>query len=164
MRILLVLAFGLAFGIEGMTLIRSFVINDDGEDETEQTTEQLPTLREGDVLLSLPGPPVRVHRLRLLARDEAWTFSVISRPDSSRKHPYTLTFDHLTTGAETTAPSAPSYTWSPNDTSAFEASWPLPPGRRPATLTVTGTLQVSADSTASATRTVDVSHVPVRMR
>ncbi len=162
-RILLTLAFGLAFGIEGMTLIRSLVIDD--EASTEQTaTEQRPTLAEGDILVPSLDPPVRARRLQLQATDREWTFTLSARPDSASEQSYTLTFDRLTTGDGTALTTAPSHTWVAGDTASFSASWALPVGQRPDALTVTATVQHSPDSTTSVTRRMDVGHVPVRMQ
>lgn len=164
-RILLVVAFGLAFGIEGMTLVRSFFLDDPSETATEQTAgETLPRLEEGDALVPALEPPVRVRGLRLRAAETAWTFELAARPDSPPAQPYTLTFDRLSTSPGPTLTTAPSHTWSPADTASFTASWSLSPGRRPEALTITATRQISADSTVSSTRTVDVGHVPVRMQ
>lgn len=46
----------------------------------------------------------------------------------------------------------------------FAASWILPVGQRPDALTVTVATKVSADSTATASRTVKVGHVPIRQQ
>jgi hypothetical protein len=159
-RILLTLAFGLAFGIEGMTLFRSFVL-DPGSDEPAAAQAQRPMLQEGDALLPGATPPVRVRRLRLLATDETWTFTLVARPDAPPERPYTLRFDRLTTTGGTARTTTPAHTWAAGDTVAFTASWALSPGQRPDALTLTATGGAS-DSTT--TRTVDVGHVPVRMR
>lgn len=164
-RILLILAFGLAFGIEGMTLIRSFVLDIEPEEPVEQREpDKEPTLQEQPVLMSRADSTIAVQRMRLLAQDEAWVFNLVVRPTAPLQDPYTLTFDGLTTDAGQTLTTAPSHTWSPTDTSVFKASWSLPPGQRPATLTVTATRAVGPDSTASTRRTVTVGRVPVRMQ
>jgi len=162
-RILLTLAFGLAFGIEGMTLFRSFVL-DTGDEASVETQEKRPMLQEGEALVPATAPDVRVRRLRLRASDEAWTFTLIARPDTASDRDYTLTFDRLISTNGTADTTAPAHTWVAGDTVAFAASWSLPPGQRPDALTITATTSVSSDSTASATRTVDVGHVPVRMQ
>ena len=162
-RILLTLAFGLAFGIEGMTLFRSFVL-DTGDDEPVETEEKRPTLQEGDALVPATAPDVRVQGLRLLASDEAWTFTLIARPDTTSDRDYTLTFDRLTSTNGTADTTAPAHTWVAGDTVAFAASWSLPPGQRPDALTITARASVAPDSSTSTTRTVDVGHVPVRMQ
>lgn len=162
-RILLTLAFGLAFGIEGMTLIRSFVVDD--EDQTEESVaEQRPTLEEGVVLVPSLDPPVRVRRLQLRASDQEWTFTLTAGLDTLSERSYTLTFDRLTTGNGSALTTAPSHTWAAGDTASFSASWALPVGQRPDGLTVTAVAEVSPDSTASVTRTLDVEHVPVQMQ
>ena len=163
MRILLGLAFGLAFGIEGMTLIRSFLLDD--EAPTEQTaTEGPPVLREGEALVPSVAPTVRVRWLRVRATDQSWTFVLVARPDSAGNRPVTLSFDRLATSSGATLTSAPRRTWTPPDTASFTASWALPVGQRPDALTVTASTPVGPDSTASATRTMDVGHVPVRVQ
>lgn len=160
-RILLTVAFGLAFGIEGMTLIRSFVL-DDEESDAQTTTEEHAVLREGDVLLPSFGLPIRAHRLGVRAGRDDWTFRLVARPDTMMDHPYTLTFERVTTGNGTTRTTGPSHTWAPGDTVSFAASWAFPVGQRPETLTITGTAVISDDSTATASRRVKVGHVPVR--
>jgi hypothetical protein len=162
-RILLALAFGLAFGIEGMTLLRSFVF-DPGSEEQVEAQEAMPVLKKGEALVPATAPDVRVQGLRLLASDETWTFTLTARPDPASDRDYTITFDRLTTTSGATQTTAPSHTWAAGDTMAFAASWSLPPGQRPDALTMTATASVGPDSTASATRTVDVGHVPVRMQ
>jgi hypothetical protein len=162
-RILLGLAFGLAFGIEGMTLIRSFLI-DQEEDPTEQTTDAHPILRGGDVLVPALAPSVRAHRLRLRAYPDEWTFTLTARPDSLADRSYTVTFDRLVLDNGTELTSAPSHTWAPADTASFAASWTFPVGQRPTSVTITAAFPLSPDSTARATRTVDLGHVPVRQQ
>ena len=162
-RIFLALAFGLAFGIEGMTIIRSYFV--DGEStQTESTADRPPTLDAGQALVPAAGPTVRVRRLRVQATDTAWTFSLTARPDTALAVPYTISFDRLDIDGGGTASATPSHTWAPGDTTSFTASWALAPGRRPAALTVTATTVVPPGSTSTATRTVDVGHVPVRMQ
>lgn len=161
-RILLTLAFGLAFGIEGMTLVRSFVVDGGDDPETTQTTERRPVLREGTAPAPSVAPDVRVRRLRVQAGDREWTFTLVARPDSARDRPVTLSFDRLTSTNGTPFTSAPRRTWAPSDTASFAASWALPVGQRPDALTVTASVPAGPDSTTSVTRTLDVGHVPVR--
>ena len=164
-RILLTLAFGLAFGIEGMTLVRSYLFyGEDAEPDTTQAAERRPVLREGHALVPSLAPDVRVRRLRVRATDQAWTFDIVARPDTARDRPVTLTFDRLTASDGATLTSAPRHTWTPPDTAAFTASWTLTVGQRPDALTVTATTPAGPDSTATVTRTMDVGHVPVRVQ
>jgi hypothetical protein len=161
-RILLGLAFGLAFGIEGMTLIRSYLIEDGPESpDTEETAP--PALREDSPLVPEATAAIRVRRLRLFAEDDVWTFTLVAGPDSALSTSYTLSFDRLQTDGGTALTTAPSYTWAPGDTTGVTASWGLDPGQRPDALTITATTQVTPDSTVTTRRTVDVGHVPVRM-
>ena len=161
-RILLGLAFGLAFGIEGMTLIRSFII--DTDQPAVETTDARPVLKEGDALVPSLEPGLRAHRLRLRATRDEWTFVLTARPDTALSRETTLTLPQLTRSNGSVDTSAPSHTWTPGDTASFTASWTLPVGQRPDALTITATSSVSSDSTASVTRTMDVGHVPVRMQ
>ena len=163
MRILLGLAFGLAFGIEGMTLVRSFLLDD--EAPAEQTaTETRPVLQEGEALVPSVAPTVRARRLRVRATDQAWTFTLVARPDSAGDRPVTLSFDRLTRSDGSALTSAPRHTWTPPDTASFTASWSLAVGQRPDVLTVTAETPAGPDSTAVVTRTLDIGHVPVRVQ
>lgn len=164
-RILLGLAFGLAFGIEGMTLVRSFLLEDEAPAAEQTATEARPVLREGEALVPSVAPTVRARQLRVRATDQAWTFTLVARPDSAGDRPVTLSFDRLTTsdGSALTS-SAPRHTWTPPDTASFTASWPLAVGQRPDVLTVTAETPAGPDSTAVATRTLDIGHVPVRVQ
>lgn len=161
-RILLGLAFGLAFGIEGMTLVRSFII--DTDQPAVETTDARPVLTEGDALVPSLDPGLHAHRLRLRATRDEWTFTLTIRPDSTLSRETTLSFPQLTRSNGSVDASAPSRTWMPNDTTSFSASWTLPVGQRPDALTVTATTRVSPDSAATVTRTMDLGHVPVRMQ
>jgi hypothetical protein len=163
-RILLVLAFGLAFGIEGMTLVRSFLIDPAESPSDPAPTEPRSALNEGDILVPSLSPRVRARRLQVKATTEEWTFHLTARPDSLSRQPYTLSFDRLTLSEGTALTTAPRHTWPPADTASFTASWTLPVGQRPDALTVTATIRVSTDSTTSVTRTMDIGHVPVRMQ
>ena len=162
-RILLGLAFGLAFGIEGMTLVRSFLIDQD-EPSTEQAENTRPVLREGVALAPSVAPFLRARRLQVRATNQEWTFLLRARPDSLDERTYTLSFDRLTLGNGSTLTTTPRHTWPAADTTSFTASWTLPVGQRPETITVTATTQVGPDSTVSATRTMTVGHVPVQMQ
>lgn len=161
-RILLTLAFGLAFGIEGMTLLRSFLL--DTDPAPEESEERQPVLREGDSLMPTGAPALRAHRLQIRATDQEWTFTLVVRPDSALDRATTLTFNQLTTSNGTTLTTAPRHTWSDSDTSSFAASWSLPVGQRPDALTMTATTHMSSDSTVSTTQTTEVGHVPVQMK
>lgn len=162
-RILLALAFGLAFGIEGMTLVRSFLVDD--EPEAEQTTaEAQPTLAEGGMLVPSTTPTVRVRQMRLVGTQDEWIFRLNVRPDTVLAHPYTLSFDRFTTRGGRAFTTAPSHTWAPSDTASFTASWALPVGQRPESLTVTATARIGPDSTTAITRTVSFGHIPVRQQ
>lgn len=153
---------GLAFGIEGMTLVRSFLI--DTEESTVKATDAPPVLEEEEALAPSLAPSLRARRLRLRATREEWTFVVTTRPDSALSRAVTLAFPQLTLSNGTVRTSAPSRTWAPGDTASFAASWTLPVGQPPDALTVTVTAPASPDSTTSVTRTMDVGHVPVRMQ
>ncbi|MFP4229114.1 MAG: hypothetical protein ACLFTE_09835 [Salinivenus sp.] len=160
-RILLGLAFGLAFGIEGMTLVRSYVLDRDAG-RAEDATEDRAALREGDVLVPGTSAAVRVRQLHVRATDEAWTFVLRADPDSVGPGKYTISLDELTADDGTVYSDPIRHTWAPSDTASFKASWSLRPGQRPARLTMTATMEVTPDSTVSGTRTVTVGHVPIQ--
>jgi hypothetical protein len=162
-RILLILAFGLAFGIEGMTLVRSFLLDTDAA-AADTTASTRPVLTNGTPFAPSVAPTLRARQLRVRATDEAWTFALVARPDSALERRTTLSFDRLVTSGGTPLTSGPHQTWAPGDTASFRASWALSVGQRPDALTVTATASVGPDSTTTTTRTLDVGHVPVRMQ
>lgn len=167
-RIFLFLAFGLAFGIEGMTLVRSYLRY--GEEATEQTVEAdgggaaQETIRTGDDLL--PATPVveRVQQLRIRARTEGpWSFRLVIAVENETDGAYRLTVRDLEADDGSVYDESFSVNCPSGDSTRLVASWPVGADARPASLTAAGELVISDDSTQTAQRRIFFGHVPVQM-
>lgn len=170
-RLLLILSFGVAFGIEGMTLIRSFVLEGDGEAEEQvESTEpgdgerNAEPLRTGDDLLPTTAVSERVAQMRIRARTDApWTFHLVVRVRNDTDSLYRLTVEELETDDGTEYEDFHSVDCPPGESADLVASWPIAADARPAFLEVEGELVYSSDSTRTAEREVRFGHVPVQM-
>lgn len=167
-RLFLVLAFGLAFGIEGMTLIRSYVLNGDDEEarpsvETVQTAQHL-TVQEGDELFpDLPGQE-RIDRLVLQAKKTGpWTFRLEVAVRNDTEATYRLTVRDVATDDGALAKASHSVECAPGDSARLVATWPVAADARPQSLTAMATLHLPPDSTASSGQRAQLGHVPVQM-
>jgi hypothetical protein len=163
-RILLVLVFGVAFGIEGMTLLRSYLVETGGEQETASRVEEPPALRPGGELLPGTAPRATVAEMMVYVNPDAWTFTLRVEVANDTDRPYTLSFESLETENGRTLSGAWSHNWAPGDTASATASWALAPGDRPAALTVRGRVGAGADSVQTVTRTLPIRDVPARRR
>jgi hypothetical protein len=164
-RTFLILAFGVAFGIEGMTLIRGYLIDDGDESaRVEQSPEeQGPTLQSGEPFFAERAFTAHVERLAMLAESDAWRFVMDVRVQNPTGGPLTLTFDRLETKNGRTLSSPVSHTWAPGDSSAFTAEWTLAPGDQPEAVTVTPNADTSSPSASAGVR-FRIGRVPVQMQ
>lgn len=164
-RIFLILAFGLAFGIEGMTLIRSYLwYGDEPTEQREPEEEAREMLRVGDELLPALAVSAQVDQLRIRARtDGPWTFHLVVRVQNDTEALYRLTVGDLETDDGTEYEEAYSIECPPGDSTRLVASWPIGADARPASLEAEGELVYSSDSTRTAERDVHFGHVPVQM-
>ena len=171
-RFFLILAFGLAFGIEGMTLLRSYLI-DRGE-ETEQVVsdeeraeaegQDAAPLRVGDDLLPATAVSERVTEMRIQAQSSGpWAFRLAVTVGNSGKSTYRLSLRDLETDDGMVSDDVQSVTCAPGDSTQLVATWPIGADVRPAALTAEAELQLSDDSTRTVGRRVAFGHVPVRM-
>lgn len=178
-RLFLVLAFGLAFGIEGMTLIRSFVLDD--EEETEQRApydgeEPFDKEREGaeqgarplgvgDDLLPTTAVSERVVQMRIHAQSGgAWTFRFVVEVRNEGDGRYRLALRSLNMDDGTVLDDVHSVECRPGESARLVATWPVGPNKRPRTLTAVAKVEVSGDSIRTARRHVSFGHVPVQMQ
>jgi len=171
-RIFLILAFGVAFGIEGMTLIRGYLIDDGNESEQVEPSpeEQGPILRSGEPFFAERAFAAHVDRLAMLAESDVWRFVMDVRVQNPTEEPLTLTFDRLETKGGRTLTQPVSHTWAPGDSSAFTAEWTLQPGDQPVAVTVAAPARVGAASEAETAAETDagvrfrIGRVPVQMQ
>jgi len=171
-RFFLILAFGLAFGIEGMTLVRSYLFN--GEEETEQVAskgeraetdaQDAAPLGLGDDLLPATAVSERVAAMRIQAQpDGPWVFRLAVTVVNDGGSPYRLSLRDLTADDGTVYDEVQSVACAPGDSTRLVATWPIGADVRPAALTAEAELQRSDDSTRTVRRRVSFGHVPVRM-
>jgi len=171
-RFFLILAFGLAFGIEGMTLVRSYFFN--GEEETEQVASEggraeadaqdAAPLRIGDDLLPATAVSERIAAMRIQAQpDGPWVFRLAVTVVNDGGSPYRLSLRDLEADNGTVFDDVQSVACLPGDSTQLVATWPIGADVRPAALTAEAELQRSGDSTRTVRRRVSFGHVPVQM-
>lgn len=163
-RFFLILAFGLAFGIEGMTLIRSYFFT--GEQKTEQVQnggEKTAPLRVGDELLPATTVSERVGEMRIRARSGGpWTFRLTVTVVNDGESDYRLSLRELEANDGTVFDEVYDVECPPGDSAQLVATWPIGVNARPAALTAEAELQ-SADSIRTVRRRVSFGHIPVQM-
>lgn len=170
-RLFLILAFGVAFGIEGMTLIRSYLYAD-AEDaeaqveyaEGERGDDEEAPLRIGDDLLPATDVTERVAAMKIRGRtDEPWVFRLVVTVVHDGTADYRLALRRLEADDGTVVDETHAVEVPPGDSTRLAATWPIGADVRPAALTAEATLQGAADSTRTVRRRVTFGHVPVRM-
>lgn len=171
-RLFLILAFGLAFGIEGMTLIRSYLI--DGEEEAEEQVEyeegrgdtgaDATPLHIGDDLLPTTTVSERVAEMQIRGRsDGPWIFRMVVTIANDREDAVRLSLRDLEADDGTVFDNEQSVTCPPGDSTRLVASWPIGNDARPASLIAESERQGQGDSLRTVRRRVSFGHVPVRM-
>jgi hypothetical protein len=169
-RFFLILAFGLAFGIEGMTLIRSYLIDSGEETEEQVASEEERKRREdaigvGDDLLPTTPVSERVAQMRIQAQSNGpWIFRLVVTVVNDGKNHYRLSLRDLEADDGTVYEAVPSMACPPGDSTQLVATWPIGSDARPRALTAEATLQPSADSTRTVQRRITFGHVPVQMQ
>jgi hypothetical protein len=163
-RFFLFLVFGVAFGIEGRTLIQTYLSS--GEDDPTATapspTETVRRVGTGDALL--PHLPARVRATRLTASATGdWSYRLTVAPGSLGTDTLSLSIEQLVTNNETALSSEASRTWAPGDTTALTAAWAIPAGSQPNRLHVT-TRHATGDTVRVRTDTLALERTPVQMQ
>lgn len=162
-RFFLFLIFGVAFGIEGRTLIQTYLSSteDDAAAEVTQPAETERRVGPGDALL--PGLPARVRDMRFTAAARGdWTYRLTVAPDSLGADTLTVTLGPLTTNADDTVAREATRTWAPGDTTALTATWAVPEGQQPESIRITAR-HATPDTTVTRSETVPLTRTPVRM-
>ena len=166
-RFFLILVFGVAFGIEGMTLFRSYVLDRDAGDDAEEAVTQVPALPQlgvGDEVLPATAPSETVQQLSVTAQRGAdWTFELAVRVQNPTDRPYTLTMFGLLTQEGAVREDPFTVTCAPGETVDLNAAWTLDAGDRPKSIVASGRTAVTADSVAVEARRVRFERVPVQM-
>ncbi len=171
-RLFLILAFGVAFGIEGMTLIRSYLL--DGDEEAEERVEYEEdergegeaeaTLRIGEDLLPATAVTERVAEMKIQGRSEGpWMLRLVVRVINDGDSAYRLSLRELEADDGTEFGDVHAAACPPGDSTRLVASWPIGADARPRALTAEAELQGADDSTRTVRRRVSFGHVPVQM-
>lgn len=169
-RLFLILAFGLAFGIEGMTLIRSYLLVDDEEAqeqverESEERDEEAPLLRVGDDVLPATAVTERVAEMKIRARsDGPWVFRLVVTVINDGDSEYRLSLRELEADDGTRFDDVFAVECVPGDSTQLVARWPIGADARPHALTAEAELGQTTDSTQTVRRRMSFGHVPVQM-
>lgn len=173
-RFFLILAFGLAFGIEGMTLIRSYFLPEEntkeqvaeasGERREEPAEETAAPLRIGEDLLPATDVTERITEIKIRARsDGPWVFRLAVTVTNDEENPYRLSLRELETDDGTVFDEVYAVDCPPGDSTKLVATWSIGANVRPRSLTAEAELGGSEDSTRTAQRRVSFGHVPVQM-
>lgn len=165
-RFFLIVAFGVAFGIEGMTLFRSFVLDrDDGPDEaTVETAPELPQLQVGDDVLPDAPPTERIEALALEARQgDTWTFRMEIALQNPTEQPYELTTFGVLTRSGRVHEESFRATCPPGGSARLVAEWEVAASDIPESLVASGRVQVTPDSSVVHARRFQLPRIPVQM-
>ncbi len=166
-RFFLLMAFGVAFGIEGMTLFRSYVLDrDSGQDAAtvEAAAPELPLLQVGDEVLPDSPPIERIEALALEARaGDTWTFRMTIALQNPTDQPYELTAFGVLTRSGSVHEEAFRVTCPPGDSTQLVAAWPLAASDFPESLVASGRVQVTPDSAVVHARRFRFPRIPVQM-
>ncbi|WP_028567109.1 hypothetical protein [Salisaeta longa] len=165
-RLMLLLAFGLAFAIEGRTLfltIKNELFGDGPPPADTTAAATVPTVAPGDELLPA-SPAQEVVRLQAVnARsDGPWTFRFVVAVRNDSLAGYALTLGPVVTTEGDTLRQTVRRAVAAGDTARVRGRWTLVTGDRPQALTAT--VQFRRDGTLqTVTRRVVLGRVPVRM-
>ncbi len=165
-RFFLLMAFGVAFGIEGMTLFRSYVLDRDGGQDTEtvEPPPELPLLQVGDEMLPDASPTERIEALSLEARPgDTWTFRITIALQNPTEQPYELTTFGVLTRSGSVHEEAFRVTCPPGDSTQLQAEWQLAPSDFPESIVASGRIQVTPDSSVVHARRFRLPRIPVQM-
>jgi len=162
-RFFLFLVFGVAFGIEGRTLIQTYLSSGDDPTGTDsQTAETVRRVGTGDALV--PGLPARVRSAQLTASATGdWSYRLAVAPGSLGTDTLSLSIDLLITNNQDVLSSNVTRIWTPGNTTALAATWSIPPGSQPDRLHVT-TRHTTSDTTHVRTDTLALERTPVQMQ
>lgn len=169
-RVLVGLGFGIPIAIEGATLVglvESWLFGDgEGDDDdaaSTATTTSEPTTAVGDDLLPTTDRAETLAEATVYARDEGWRFDLAVDVENSGDRPYELRLGTVTTqdgsrvegGASTGRLAA-------GESATLSASYDLPDGETPATMTVVGVESVEGGGERLFRRDVRFGNIPVQ--
>jgi hypothetical protein len=162
-RLLVGIGIGIPILVELRTLVGlvdRFLFGGDGTETSGGTETDTPArsgVGAGDELL--PETPQRetLSNASFRAGDDRWVLTLVARVENTGSSPYTVGFGPVTTeSGRRVEGSGRSVTVAAGETAQVTGTWQLPPGSRPATVTV----RTAAGETAT-THQVDLAPMPV---
>lgn len=136
-RVLIVVGIGVPILVEAVSLV-GLVSHSLGDTaDTPEPTEAVEGVGVGDELLAETGPTETVSTASVTAYEDRWQFVLTVSVANVTGDPYRLSFGTVTTGAGETVETTATTGWiDPGEEGTGTATWALPPGERPSTLTV----------------------------
>lgn len=159
-RLLVGIGIGIPILVELRTfvgLIERFLFGDGGDTDSGASTgtDRTDTARGmgvGDELL--PETPQRetLANASFRAGNEQWVLTLVAQVENTESTPYTVQFGAVTTeNGRRVEGSGRSVTVAADETAQVTGTWQLPPGSRPATVTVTSAVGETATTTHEVT-------------
>jgi hypothetical protein len=169
-RLLVGFGIGIPILVELATFVglleQSLLGGEDGDDEagTATATERTTTTTAdrgagvGDELLAETPQRETLSNASFRAGDDQWVLTLVARVENTESYPYTVQFGAVTTeNGRRVEGSGRSVTVAAGETTQVTGTWQLPPGSRPAAVTV----RTAAGETAATTHDVTLAPIPV---
>ena len=168
-RALVGLGFGIPLAIEGATLIglvESWLSGDGGDGDATaatQTTSSEPATAVGDDLLPATDRAETLAEATVYARDDGWRFDLTVDIENTGDRPYELRLGTVATqGGDRVDGGASTGRLAAGESASLSASYDLPDGETPATMSVVGVEYVEGGGERLMQETVRFGNIPVR--
>lgn len=169
LRLLIIVGIGLPILIEVVTfgsMMGHHLVGDTGEEAVPETpTAEQAGASVGDPILESSEVSARIEAASVVTADEGWRFTLTVNVTNTGPDPAAVRFDSVTTrSGETIAGAASTGQLPAEETDDVTKSWLLPPGERPATVSVTVLQYPDGESAQSTQYTVALGDIPVSNR
>lgn len=169
LRLLIIVGIGLPILIEVVTfgsMMGHHLVGDTGGEAVPETpTAEQAGASVGDPILESSEVSVRIEAASVVTADEGWRFTLTVNVTNTGPDPAAVRFDSVTTrSGETIAGAASTGQLPAEETDDVTKSWLLPPGERPATVSVTVLRYPDGESAQSTQYTVALGDIPVSNR
>ncbi|MFB6222952.1 MAG: CARDB domain-containing protein [Haloarcula sp.] len=166
LRLLIIVGIGLPILIEvatfGSMLGHQLSGDAGGETAAGTPTAEPSGASVGDTILDGSDLTVKIERTTVVTADDGWRFTLTVNVTNTGNRTATARLDSVTTQSGTTVEgSAATGHLSPGETGTVTKSWLLPPGERPATVSVTVLWNPGTGSPESSHYTVELGDIPV---
>lgn len=169
LRLLIIVGIGLPILIEVVTfgsMMGHHLVGDTGGEAVPETpTAGQAGASVGDPILESSEVSARIEAASVVTADEGWRFTLTVNVTNTGPDPAAVRFDSVTTrSGETIAGAASTGQLPAEETDDVTKSWLLPPGERPATVSVTVLQYPDGESAQSTQYTVALGDIPVSNR